>query len=54
MDVTMSDAGARQGNVQVHFVTNSLDMELPEGKRHLLVPTSTNKVLDPHIVNGPG
>jgi ribosome biogenesis protein YTM1 len=39
----MADAGAsssRQGQVQVHFITNSPDIELPEGKRQLLVPTS--------------
>ena len=30
----------RQGQVQVHFITNSPDIELPEGKRQLLVPTS--------------
>ena len=43
MDTTMADAGAssnRQGQVQVHFITNSPDIELPEGKRQLLVPTS--------------
>jgi hypothetical protein len=43
MDITMSDGGAsssRQGQVQVHFITNSPDIELPEGKRQLLVPTS--------------
>jgi len=39
----MADNGAsssRQGQVQVHFITNSPDIELPEGKRQLLVPTS--------------
>ncbi len=30
----------RQGQVQVHFITNAPDIELPEGKRQLLVPTS--------------
>ncbi len=42
MDTTMADIAAepRQGNVQVHFITNSPDIELPEGKRQLLVPTS--------------
>lgn len=30
----------RQGQIQVHFVTNSPDIELPEEKRQLLVPTS--------------
>lgn len=42
----MADIGAepaRQGNVQVHFITNSPDIELPEGKRQLLVPTSKIK-----------
>ena len=33
----------RQGQVQVHFVTNLPDIELPEGKRQLLVPTSEQK-----------
>jgi hypothetical protein len=43
MDITMTEGGAsssRQGQVQVHFITNSPDIELPEGKRQLLVPTS--------------
>jgi hypothetical protein len=43
MDTAMADAGessSRQGQVQVHFITNSPDIELPEGKRQLLVPTS--------------
>jgi ribosome biogenesis protein YTM1 len=43
METTMTDSGAsssRQGQVQVHFITNSPDIELPEGKRQLLVPTS--------------
>jgi ribosome biogenesis protein YTM1 len=33
-------SSSRQGQVQVHFITNSPDIELPEGKRQLLVPTS--------------
>jgi ribosome biogenesis protein YTM1 len=43
MDIMMTESGAsssRQGQVQVHFITNSPDIELPEGKRQLLVPTS--------------
>jgi ribosome biogenesis protein YTM1 len=43
MDITMTESGAsssRHGQVQVHFITNSPDIELPEGKRQLLVPTS--------------
>ena len=43
MDITMTESGtssSRQGQVQVHFITNSADIELPEGKRQLLVPTS--------------
>lgn len=35
----MGDAGSGQGRVRVHFVTNSPDIELPESKRQLLVPT---------------
>ena len=48
MDVAMTDAGTRQGNVQVHFATNSPDIELPEGKRQLLVPTSKDRFAIPH------
>lgn len=43
MDTTMTDAGlipGPTGQVQVHFITESPDIELPEGKRQLLVPTS--------------
>jgi hypothetical protein len=43
MDITMTESGAsssRHGQAQVHFITNSPDIELPEGKRQLLVPTS--------------
>jgi ribosome biogenesis protein YTM1 len=42
MDTPMLDAGnsSHYGQVQVHFTTNSPDIELPEGKRQLLVPTS--------------
>lgn len=29
-----------QGQVQVYFITNAPDIELPEEKRQLLVPTS--------------
>jgi hypothetical protein len=29
-----------QGQVQVRFITNAPDIELPEGKRQLLVPRS--------------
>jgi ribosome biogenesis protein YTM1 len=39
----MTDAIVRQGNVQVYFVTISPDIELPEGKRQLLVPTSKDQ-----------
>jgi ribosome biogenesis protein YTM1 len=40
----MTDGAAqssRHGQVQVYFVTNSPDIELPEEKRKLLVPTGT-------------
>lgn len=43
MDTEMADITAgssRDGQVQVHFITNSPDIELPEEKRQLLVPTS--------------
>lgn len=43
MEITMADSEAtssRQGQVQVYFNTNSPDIELPEEKRQLLVPTS--------------
>jgi hypothetical protein len=40
MDVPMGSTETRQGNVQVYFTTNSPDIELPEGKRQLLIPTS--------------
>lgn len=42
MDTIMADAdsSSHYGQVQVHFTTNSPDIELPEGKRQLLVPTS--------------
>jgi hypothetical protein len=29
-----------QGQAQVRFITNATDIELPEGKRQLLVPKS--------------
>ncbi|KAI9742341.1 MAG: ribosome biogenesis protein ytm1 [Claussenomyces sp. TS43310] len=45
------DAGARQGQVQVHFVTNSADIELPEEKRQLLVPTSVRRYGLSQILN---
>jgi hypothetical protein len=45
MDVTMTDGDSGRGNVQVHFVTSSPDIELPEGKRLLLVPTGTRRTL---------
>lgn len=39
-----STAGSsRDGQVQVHFITNSPDIELPEEKRQLLVPTSKSR-----------
>jgi hypothetical protein len=44
MDTTMADSAAqssRYGQVQVYFITNSPDIELPEEKRKLLVPTRT-------------
>lgn len=34
----------RQGQVQVHFVTDSADIELSEEKRQLLVPTSEHRM----------
>jgi len=34
------EGAGRQGQVQVRFITNAPDIELPEGKRQLLVPTS--------------
>jgi ribosome biogenesis protein YTM1 len=46
MDTSMTDApGTHYGQVQVHFTTNSPDIELPEGKRQLLVPTSKYHIL---------
>jgi hypothetical protein len=39
----MDDAvvqSTQHGQVQVHFVTSFADIELPEAKRQLLVPTS--------------
>lgn len=39
MDTMMSENGASR-QVQVQFFTNSLDIELPEEERQLLVPTS--------------
>ena len=33
-------SSGKRGQVQVHFITNSPDIELPEGKRQLLVPIS--------------
>jgi len=47
MDAIMADSTAessRHGQVQVYFVTNSPDIELPEEKRKLLVPTSTLRI----------
>lgn len=38
MDNSIDQPAARQ--VQVQFSTSSPDIELPEGKRQLLVPTS--------------
>lgn len=43
MDVTMAEDGAhteRHGQIRVIFTTNFPDIELPESKRQLLVPTS--------------
>ena len=43
MDTALTDNGGasdKTGQVQVYFVTDSPDIELPEGKRQLLVPTS--------------
>ena len=43
MDVTMNDSRvepSKYGQVQVYFTTNFPDIELPEAKRQLLVPTS--------------
>jgi len=34
------EGAGRQGQVQVHLITNAPDIELPEDKRQLLVPTS--------------
>ena len=34
------EGAGRQGQVQVYFITNAPDIELPEEKRQLLVPTS--------------
>jgi ribosome biogenesis protein YTM1 len=48
MDTIMIDNGAsasHYGQVQVHFTTNSPDIELPEGKRQLLVPTSKKQAI---------
>ncbi|PQE26058.1 putative Ribosome biogenesis ytm1 protein [Rutstroemia sp. NJR-2017a BBW] len=40
-----------QGQVQVHFTTTSPDIELPEGKRQLLVPTSVRRYGLSQILN---
>lgn len=40
MDGALEEQSTRQGQVQVYFTTNSADIELPEEKRQLLVPTS--------------
>ena len=41
MDTIMTDgSNSRQGNVQVYLTTKFPDIELAEGKRQLLVPTS--------------
>ncbi|TVY78406.1 Ribosome biogenesis protein, partial [Lachnellula suecica] len=42
---------SRQGQVQVYFTTNSADIELPEEKRQLLVPTSVRRYGLSQIVN---
>ena len=43
MSTTVRDP-ARQSQVQVHFFTGAPDIELPEGKRQLLIPTSMNSM----------
>ncbi|KAL3418207.1 WD domain-containing protein [Phlyctema vagabunda] len=50
MDTPMQDVG-RQGQVQVHFITDSPDIELPEGKRQLLVPTNVKRYGLSQILN---
>ncbi|RDW67640.1 ribosome biogenesis protein YTM1 [Coleophoma cylindrospora] len=50
MDTPMVDAG-RQGQVLVYFHTDSPDIELPEGKRQLLVPTDVRRYGLSQILN---
>lgn len=53
MDTEMTDSGTstHYGQVQVHFTTNSPDIELPEGKRQLLVPTNVRRYGLSQILN---
>ncbi|CZR67516.1 related to microtubule-interacting protein [Phialocephala subalpina] len=54
MDTEMADTSAlssHYGQVQVHFTTNSPDIELPEGKRQLLVPTNVRRYGLSQILN---
>jgi ribosome biogenesis protein YTM1 len=39
----VADPSTGKGQVQVYFVTSSADIELPEQKRQLLVPTSKSE-----------
>lgn len=45
-NMSTEEIPTRQGQVQVHFITNSPDIELPEEKRQLLVPTGN---AEPHL-----
>ncbi|KAF8850480.1 microtubule-associated protein-like protein ytm1 [Acephala macrosclerotiorum] len=54
MDTEMAETGAQSthyGQVQVHFTTTSPDIELPEGKRQLLVPTNVRRYGLSQILN---
>ncbi|RFU26536.1 hypothetical protein B7463_g9792, partial [Scytalidium lignicola] len=54
MDVSMTETGAqtdRYGQIRVHFTTNSPDIELPETKRQLLVPTNVRRYGLSQILN---
>ncbi|KAE8442628.1 ribosome bioproteinsis protein ytm1 [Mollisiaceae sp. DMI_Dod_QoI] len=47
----ISAPSSRYGQVQVHFTTNSPDVELPEGRRQLLVPTNVRRYGLSQILN---
>ncbi|KAH6673012.1 ribosome biogenesis protein ytm1 [Halenospora varia] len=51
MDGALEEQSTRQGQVQVYFTTNSTDIELPEEKRQLLVPTNVRRYGLSQIIN---